>query len=290
MEHELFAMVRQQLRKLGQRRRSRKYTYTDACIVAVYAWAAINDRPTLWACQPRNWPRGLRRGRLPSQSIVSRRLRSPSVVRLLDLLEQRVFIRRRQPTLVLIADGKPLPIAAHSADRQSGYGRAAGGYAKGYKLHALVDLSGMLRCWCIAPMNIDERVIAGRMLRRIEHAGYVLADTNYDSNKLFSLASDRGCQLVTPRRGGSGRGLGHRPQSKGRLHSMTMLEGPNPEFGQDLFSLRRGIERYFGRLSSGAGGLSCLPSWVRGYHRVHGWVQLKIILDQLRAERRSAAA
>lgn len=290
MEHELFVMVRRYLRNLGHRRQTRKFTYTDACVVTVYAWAVINDRPTVWACQERNWPAGLRRGSLPSQSIVSRRLRTPSVVKLIDGLERAVFGRRCEPTLILIADGKPLPIAAHTKDRQAGFGRGAGMMAKGYKLHALIDSEGMLRDWRLTPMNTDERTMTARMLRKSSHCGYVLADKGYDSAKLFTIAAERGCQLVVPRRAGPGKGLGNRPQVEGRLRSMAILESPRPEFGRELMVLRRRIESYFGTLSSGAGGLSCLPSWVRGYRRVRGWVQMKIILNQLRAERRMAAA
>jgi len=288
MEHELFVSVRRHLRSLGQRRRTKKFTYTDATIVAVYAWAVTNDRPVVWACQPAHWPPGLRRGKLPSQSIVSRRLRSPSVVKLINGLESKVFIKRREPALLLIIDGKPMPIAAHSQDRQAGYGRAAGGMAKGYKLHAMIDLNGMLRDWRVAPMNTDERTMASRMLRNSEHSGYLLADVNYDSGKLFAIAANNGSQLVAPRRGGANKGLGYRPQHPARLRSKAILEGPNPAFGQELFALRGLIEGYFGTLSSGAGGLSCLPSWVRGHHRVRGWVQLKIILNKLRADRRNA--
>lgn len=131
MERELFRELKAALRGLGRRRRNRRYTYTDGAILEVYYWAVIHDRPTVWACDPRHWPRGLHRGPLPSQSQVSRRLRSPEVGALRERLEQRVLRAGRSPTLVAVVDGKPLPVAGHSTDPHARYGRAAGGKAKG---------------------------------------------------------------------------------------------------------------------------------------------------------------
>ena len=92
------------------------------------------------------------------------RLRSASVVALLDALERRV-ISPQAPGLYWMLDGKPLVIGGCSKDRQAGYGRAAGGKAKGYKIHAIVGADGSAACWRLAPMNKDERVMAGRLVR-----------------------------------------------------------------------------------------------------------------------------
>lgn len=289
MERELFRDVRRWLRVIGQRRRSRKFTYTDACIVAVYAWAVINDRPVSWACCKNNWPPGLRRGPLPSQSVASRRLRTRSVLATLNRLEREALGPARLEALVLIADGKPLPIAAHTQDRQAGYGRAAGGLAKGYKLHAVITCTGVMRAWRVAPMNKDERVMTRRIVREIEQEGYLLGDRQFDDNNLFAIAAESGLQMVVPRRYGPDKKLGHRKYHPARLRSKDILEGPTPAFGLDLFKVRRRIEAYFGTLCSGAGGLGHLPSWVRTHRRVHAWVQMKIILDSLRRARRHVA-
>src|SRR5438128_8502748 len=116
------------------------------------------------------------------------RLRSPSVVARLDALDRRV-VAPKQPWLFCMIYGKPLPIGGCSKDRQAGYGRAAGGKAKGYKLHALVGADGRLATWRVAPMNKDERALAERLLKAAppEVAGYLLADANFDSNKLHRL-------------------------------------------------------------------------------------------------------
>jgi hypothetical protein len=133
---------------------------------------------------------------------MSRRLRSPSVVALLDALERRV-VAPKEPGLFWVIDGKPLPIGGCSKDRQAGYGRAAGGKAKGYKLHAVISAGG-IAAWRIAPMSKDERVMAARLLRAAPVQGYLVADSNYDSNPLHAACDRLGeLQLIT--RGGTGR-------------------------------------------------------------------------------------
>src|SRR5690606_34728670 len=168
------------------------------------------------------------------------------------------------------------------ADRQSGRGRGVGAMARGYKLHAVVDAAGRLLRWLLAPLNVDERVMARRMLRDMPQCAYVVVDAHYDSNKLFGQAADRGMQLVAPRRYGPGKGLGHRRHHPARLRCMDLLEPGVPGLGAELLRHRRTIERFFAWLTNFSGGLTGLPPWVRGYARVHAWVRAKIITAHLR--------
>lgn len=287
MEHQLWKVIVALLGSLNKRRVPPRNRFSDEEIVGVYYWSVIWDRPTTWACQRRNWPVHLRRKRvLPSSSTMSRRLRSQSVVALLTGLEQRVTAPKA-PGLFWMIDGKPLTIGGCSKDRQAGYGKAAGAKAKGYKLHALVGSDGSLAQWRVAPMNQDERVLGSRMLKAAPSVvgGYLVADANYDSNKLHALCDQKGnLQLVTPRRYGPGKTTGHRPQSKGRLRSIALTESPYPAFGKRLLKDRTAIERHYGNLTNWGGGLSCLPAWVRTYRRVHRWVQAKLTLAALKRQ------
>lgn len=287
MERELFTLIRRTLRRLGRRRRNRRFAYTDAVIVEVYCWAVICDRPVVWACDPGNWPIGLRRGGLPSQSIVSRRLRCVHVQKLLARLEHHILRWGRVPTLAYAIDGKPLPIAGHSLDAQAGYGRAAGGKAKGYKLHVVIDLRGVVWAWRIAPMNADERTIGLRLMPQLPAPGYLLGDRNYDSNLLFAAARARSVQAVIPRRYGADKGFGHRRHDEARHRSRDLLENGVSAFGLALHRQRKRIEYYFGRLCSGACSLTCLPSWVRTHHRVRDWVRIKLIICQMKTDFRA---
>lgn len=258
--------------------------YRDSRIVSVWYWAVIHDRPVSWACQRRHWPVHQRREPLPSEATMSRRLRTHSVLALLAELEGRVTAPQ-EPEMFWMIDGKPLPIGGCSKDRQSGYGRSAGGKARGYKVHAIISSRGSIAQWRVAPMNKDERVMAERMLKATGIQGYVLADSNYDSNKLHAICDAKvSLQLLARRRYGPKHGTGHRRQSAGRLRSMERLENPYPAFADRLMQDRSEIERQFGQWTSWGGGLTCLPPWVRTHRRVHRWVQAKLVLTRLKRQ------
>jgi hypothetical protein len=201
MEHQLWKAIVALLAEFGKPRFDPREDFTDHDIVRVWYWAVVHDRPTSWALCPGHWAPHLRRGlRLPSGGTMSKRLRRPPVVALLAQLERRV-IAPKEAGVYWMIDGKPLPIGGCSQDRQAGYGRAAGGKAKGYKLHALVNPRGEVAGWRVAPMNTDERVMAARLLQAApaEVQGYVVTDSNYDSNPLHAACEARpgGCSWST---------------------------------------------------------------------------------------------
>jgi len=281
MERELFGRVKAELDALGPHRRGRNL-FSDAVIVLVYFWSVINDRPVCWACHHANWRAGLRPRRLPSQSRMSRRLRSVGVRRLIDTLEERVLRGGRAQPLACAVDGKPLPVGTYSHDRQARWGRGAGVWAKGYKLHLMLSLCGTIIGWRVAPMNTPEREMARRLLKQLRCPCYILGDKQYDANHLYDEAAEHGGQVVAPRQRGSDKGLGSRRQAAGRLRSRDLLENTVSPFGRELHQMRSAIERKFGYLTSTGGLLAHLPSWVRTHRRVRQWVQAKLILAELR--------
>jgi hypothetical protein len=282
MEHQLWLSIVAVLATINKSCKPTVFDFSDEDIVKVYYWSVIHDRPVIWACNPEHWPPWHRRKALPSSSTMSRRLRSWSVRTLLNALEQRV-VAPQQPGLFWIIDGKPLPIGGCSKDRQAGYGRAANCKAKGYKIHALVGSKGAMASWRVAPMNKDERVMAERLLRTAPIQGYVVGDSNYDSNKVHQVCAARTqLQLVTRRRYGPDRGTGHRKQTAGRLRSIQLTENPYPAFADQLLRDRADIERRFAHATNWGGGLTCLPPWVRTHRRVHRWVQAKLVLTALK--------
>ena len=283
MDHGLFGMVKAWLNRAGLYRRRPGQTHSDGAVLAVYFWAVLHRRPTVWACDRANWTPGAWRGTWPSQSCVSRRLREPRVIEQMDRLERAVRPPPESAALVAHVDGKALEIALHSGDAQSGVGRGVGHSARGYQLHAVVDAAGRLLTWRLAALDLDEREMARRMLGDLPPLGYLVADTFYDSTTLFAAAHDQQIQLVAPRRPDRrGRGLGHIRQHAARLRSIALLENPAAEFGRALLTSRRGIERFFAHLSNFAGGLTSPPPWVRTYRRVRTWVQANLILALLR--------
>ncbi len=281
MEHQLWLSIVNVLTSIHKAPKPADFDFSDADIVKVFYWSVIHDRPIRWACRRWNWPSWQRRKPLPSESTMSRRLRTESVQILLNTLEQRVGAPKK-PEIFWMIDGKPLPISGCSKDRQAGYGRAANCKAKGYKIHAIVGSGGAIATWRLAPMNKDERVMAERMLRTAPIQGYIVGDSNYDSNNVHAICGRRDQQLVTLRRYGPGHGTGHRQQTAGRLRSMQLTESPYPAFAKRLLHDRSDIERRFAHVSNWGGGLTCLPPWVRTHRRVYRWVQAKLVLTALK--------
>ena len=284
MERGLFRVLKAELRRIGRRRTDRRQTHTDATIVEVYFWGVLCDRSTNWACQGENWVGVRRRVKLPSQSAMSRRLGTERVQRLIHTIERRLRRAQQQKSIVFMLDGKVLPIGPHSRDPDATWGRGFGGKGKGYTLHLLMAKGGTVMAWHVAPLNVDERVIAVILLKQAGCAGYILADANNDTSRLHDVAISSGGQLVWPRRESSkGTQPGHRRHSPGRLRSIALLEDPVSTFGRDLYKWRTAIERKFGHLTSTPGLLTHLPAWVRTLRRVRMWVQAKLILADLRA-------
>jgi hypothetical protein len=278
MERELWSVLYQLAKTCDTRRRWSGELWRDYEIVGVYCWAVLHERPISWACAEENWPDGFWPFRdLPSQATLSRRLGTTEVQRLLHVMEQHLVQLPGRNDWVRMVDGKPLVVGAHSKDADSQWGHVGHGFAKGYKLHAVYGSGPLPHCWELTPLNAGEPEVAARLIPAVKGGGYVLGDKQYDSNPLHEVALGAGYQLVAERKRPQAR-LGHRPHSMGRLRSIALLQ---KDFGKALYACRDDIERQFGWLTSHAGGLSPLPSWVRRAHRVYCWVQAKLIIHAI---------
>jgi Transposase DDE domain len=274
MERELWLVLYKLARECDPAPCWELVTFFDHQIVGVFLWAVVHDRPVSWACDPLSWPKGLWKGKLPSQSTLSRRLPTTEVQRLLGTMEGQLA-SLKQGGFVLLLDGKPLVVGTHSKDRDASWGRAGRGYAKGYKLHAIYDRGPLPIAWEVASLNVSEPEVAARLVSLLEGGGgYILGDKAFDSNPLHAVATSRGYQLVAERKR-PGTGLGHRRHAPGRLRSIELLR---TEFGRDLYHCRDDIERQFGWLTNHGSGLAPLPAWVRRPARLRLWIQAKLLL------------
>ena len=271
MEGELWNGIYRIVVAMASGPRQKKQQYSDRIIVLVFLWAVLHERPVCWACQEENWPQCPWTD-LPSPATMSRRLRTESVRHWLRELERRYRSRLGQ-SLCKWIDAMPLPIGNASGDPQAGYGRAANGKAKGYKLYAIYDPSGALEDWRVAPMHVSEKKMARRMIRDAQFEGYLVGDGEYDSNFLYESAGRKNIVLLAPKR--TGQALGHRWQSRYRLQAIHRLEHP---FAQQMLRQRSGIDRFFGGWASWSAGIKHPPAWIRGLRRVRQWVQAKLIL------------
>jgi hypothetical protein len=260
-------------------------THPTALIVRVHLWAALHDRPTCWACDWRNWTRQTRPAALPDQSTMSRRMRRPDFEPFLKLLHERLN-GKADPSLLKIVDGKPLELPNHTTDRDAAWGRGVSRMSIGYKLHAICSGNPLPDAFAITPLDVCEKQMADRMIRRVKGTGYCLGDGHYDASWLFDVFAQHGYQLLCPR-AKPGTGIGHHPQSPWRLRSIQLLEPPGgiDDFGPSLYRLRTGIERQFSQMASFGGGMAALPPWVRRIWRVRNWVWAKLLINGSRIRR-----
>jgi hypothetical protein len=277
MERELHRQLYRIVYHLARATRTKHVQFPDRVIVMTYFWAVVHDRPVAWACRHGNWPPQARATHLPSASTMSRRLRRPGVVRLIDRVERSFAARLPRSNLCFI-DAKPLPVGNGSGDRDARFGYGGGRIAKGYKLHVILEEKGVVRERRVETMSPREQIVAPKLIGQLQGHGTLVGDNAYDVNKLYTLAGRRGWQLLAPRRRGT-RISTHVPQSPWRLRAHRRI--PRRQ-RQTLLRQRGAIERFFGRLGNQCGGLGPLPNHVRGLRRVRQWVQAKLILYHLR--------
>jgi hypothetical protein len=257
-------------------------TYPTALIFRVHLWSALHDRPTCWACDPKNWTRQTRPTVLPDQSTMSRRMRRADFEPFLKRMHQRLN-GKANPSLLKIVDGKPLELPNHTTDHDAAWGRGVSRNAVGYKLHAICSGNPLPDAFAVTALDVCEKQMAHRMIKRVKGCGYLLGNGHYDASWLYDVCKYHDHVLVSPR-AKPGAGIGHHYQSPQRLRSIQLLEPPGDlnEFGLSLYRNRTGIERQFSQLTCFGGGLAGLPSWVRRIWRVRNWVWAKLLINATR--------
>lgn len=286
MERELWSEVRRAARAAASGSDSRGRPHPNASILEVHLWAAANNKPAAWACRPGSWPVWERRRRLPSPSTLSRRLRTPELAAC--LARALGLLRVPAPAgAALVIDAKPLPVGEYTKDAGARNGRALRGFARGYKLFAVIDESHNVLAFRVGPMSMAEQAAARETIpEAAASAGpgaTLLGDRAYDSNALYELAHACGLRLLAPRIHAGRRGVSAWGQSPRRLEAVALLEGPGSgPLAREAASRRDTVERFFGHLSSFWGGLSPLPAWARTLPRVTRWVAAKLVVNAAR--------
>jgi hypothetical protein len=256
--------------------------YSTALIVRVYHWAALHDRPISWACKAGNWTAATRPQVLPDQSTMSRRARRADFEQFLTRVGKRLS-GRTQSGMVKVVDGKPLELPNHSADPDATWSRGVSRTAVGYKIHAIFSGNPMPEAFAITTLNVCEKQMAARMIKRVGGYGYLLGDAHYDASWLHDDCHRHHHQLLCPR-AKPGTGEGHHYVSEHRRRAIAMLETPKAVngFGQDLYEQRTQIEREFSQMVCFGSGLGPLPTWIRRIWRVRHWVMNKLLINAAR--------
>ena len=280
MEAKLYRELYQLVFSTAHPPRRAREQFCDRWIVMMYFWSTLHDRPACWASDPDHWPDRLARP-LASQSRLSRRLRTPSVIGLIERLLLSVSDRFGIP-LVKLIDSKPLTVGPYTKDADATRGRLANGYfAKGYRLHVIAHGRAPRR-FTLLPLNEHDKVGAQILLPTLEgFGGYVAADNAYDSNECHDLAAATNHQLVAPPRKCNKGIRDANYNGAARLRGLDLIDSPleacgQPSaFGAAIYGCRQRIESAFGGLT--LAGLGALPAWVRRPHRVALWAAAKVL-------------
>ena len=280
MDDQLLRVLYHELFHAVKRHFPRRCRYDDNVIVFVYFISVVAGRSMRWAYDRRHWPLWARRLTRPGYSQVMRRLNSDSVQH--RLAELNAEYRARLPrTSQKAVDGKPLVVGVYSKDPDARCGKLNNrDWARGYKVHALVDACGAVDAFDVTPLDAGESSVARELVQRVALSGVTLrGDANYDSNALYAAVGERGGRLLAPRRRPR-TGLGHHRHHPDRLRAIAELE-QTPGGGRTPRRHRCRIEQCFGHLTNLPFGLSPLPNWVRRLKRVKRWVSAKITLYHL---------
>jgi hypothetical protein len=263
-------------------RSARRPKYSDTLIVAMYLWSVWHDRPLSWAGDRSHYNSLFRPRALPSNSQFCKRLKSERVQRILQDVHNKLA-RVDAPAGISMVDGRVLRVGSHSKDPDARKGRVAGGFGRGYRLHAWCTKDQRIPLWSVVPLNIDERAVAMEFANRPLQTSLVLADANYDSGPLYDQMAAHDIRLLTPMRFKNA-GAGHRHQSPARLAAAWSWKG----IAGYVYSDRNVIERQFGHQAWTAGGLGPLPGWVRRLSRVRMWVGAKLIIQHAKIHVRTS--
>jgi hypothetical protein len=292
MEAKLYAALYKLVSSLAHPRRKR-VRFNDRIIVMVYLWSVLWDRPVCWACDPDNWF-GKNDFDLPSDTAMSRRLRTPGVQQLIERALAAGSALFGPPPLLKQMDSKPMYVGPYTKDADAKSGRVAEGkMACGYRLHTL-NHGRNVHFFTLAPMNEHDASMAPALIEKLEGGGYVAGDNAYDSNELHAKSAQKNHQLVSPPRACNKgvRDLKHNCPE--RIRALDMLDSPlekcglEGKFGKQLYNGRQLIESGYGGLT--LLGLHYLPAWVRGPRRVALWTAGKILISLVRNAKKKGLA
>jgi hypothetical protein len=271
-------------------RSGRRPMFSDVLVLRMYFWSVWHDRPLCWAADRQHYGRLFRPRRLPSRSQFCRRVKTNRFERLLAEVFRRLAQRPGGEGLLFL-DGKALPVSETTQDPEAKTGRANGRFSRGYKLHALGTEDGRIKAFSVRPLNEHEVPVTERdLLEHVPAGALVLADGNYDSDNLYHQMHLLGAYLFTPLKGKRAESLRCIRGMSFARRNIHELWGRKEKLCWKAYRERAQIERIFSALTTFAGGLGPLPSWVRRLDRVRRWVTAKITIYHARLLARRAAA
>lgn len=293
MDRDLWLVVKSAIRRACRKvkRDGRKPKFSDELIARMYLWSVWHDRCLSWACDAGHYGDLFRPRKLPSISQFSRRVREDRFQAILQAVHADLSADGLAAPVHYV-DGKPLTVSPVSKDPDARRGRISGGFAKGYKLHAIISENRKIVIWSVMPLNAAEQSVALEMSQYLPpdsggHRSLVLADSNYDSDPLHRALDQLGDRrLLSPLKG--------QQRVKDGVHHPTTLAqmGPQRREAVAVHKVHPALIEYVLKQRNNAEGVFSVlsvalhvgrpPAHVRRLHRVRRWTGAKVILYNAR--------
>jgi hypothetical protein len=298
MDRDIWKVIQSAIKRVCRkcRRAGRKPRFSEKLIVGMYLWSVWHDRCLSWACDKSHYGDLFRPRKLPSISQFSRRVREDHFQQVL-LAVHRELARDGFCSPISYLDGKPLTVSPVSKDPDARRGYITGGFAKGYKLHAIIGENRKIVIWSVMPLNQAEQTVALEMSQWLapgSSRSLVLADSNFDSAPLHKALDQRDWRLLTPLKSQQRVKDGvHHPVTLRQMGSQRReaieVHKHHPEVVRFVLRQRNNAEGVFSVLSV-ALHVSRPPAYVRRLERVRRWTGAKILLYNARLSVQAARA
>lgn len=277
MDDELLQRIYHYLFPFGMVMHTTRCQYADSLIELIELFRVAANLSARQALKRSRWPLWTRRLSFPSYSQFNRRVRTAAVQEKISQMSAQ-FRGQLGSSTEKACDGKPLLVGGFSKDPDAKTGKAPGGWAKGYKLHAIVDATGAVDAWQVTALSANEGRTAIVLVGQCDVRGAIVrGDGNYDCVDLYTTTARAGGRFIAPRRR-AGTGLSKNcRQHPHRLQAIQELERcPADLKKHDLHRIR--IEQIFGHVTNLSFGIWALPPSVRRIARVTRWINAKIAL------------
>src|SRR3954468_20813541 len=173
MDDELLRWLYHRLLGHPSSNRTRDCTYSDGLIALIFLFAALGNHSCRWASQKRHWPLWCRRLTFPSYSQLCRRLKSTSVQRLLEQINQECKAALAHSG-ELGADGKPVVVSGFSKDPDATVGKVPDGFARGFRIHVIINSPCIIEDFEVSGLRAGEATVLRELLPKTDLRGKLL--------------------------------------------------------------------------------------------------------------------
>jgi Transposase DDE domain len=270
MDQEIWTSLRTSAKRVCRNFKffGRKPKFSHQQIMLMYLWSVWQGRCLNWACDRIHYGRLFRPRQLPSVSQFRRRV-SEEVFQSLLLKIHLDLARVGFSSPVKYLDGKPQLVSPVSKDPDARIGHITGGFAKGYKLHAMISENRRIVIWSLMALNVAEQSVALELAACLEPTpmGLVMADSNFDSAPLHKMLAVKDHCLLTPLKA-------QQRVKNGEHHAVTLRQmgaqrrealqvwKEHPDLAQYVLKSRNNVEGAFSVLTMALNGGNP-PPWVR---------------------------